>query len=617
MDTLVGSDNHKLPFADWRLAAFCSGAYLAIRWAFLSNIGTSVYIGLPFRRMYIPILGWSILCLYGALHSLIFRSDLKANLRKMVFLGVTLHLAALLFYLNLQIAGSAYLSKMYHIYIDAVTIASLTIISVSGYFLRRDTFLSVPLIILSAHLVILYLMNGFIVCVATAAIISLLSIIISGSCHISKFLYAVGVSFFKDERRLVAALFLIAVISRLLFAMQILRMTGGGSAFVDASDDGRTYNANAWTMVISPEKILQGGSLFPGIWDPGYIFFLALIYKFAGHNFYAVTFVQGMLGGALSVLSYYIARQLFDNRSISVLTSMLVIVSQLLIMYSIVLGAEALSIPLLAAFVLLSIHCFKQPGNILYRMAAGVVLGLLCVTRSLFMALPLFMFAAELFAVNAIALGRKIRNSLITVLVACLLIAPVTLINYMNDGKFNLIVQSGARLSSCWVAAVSPWPDISPDNRALVEMGINPFNDLAGALRITAKNPEVVAGRAFHIYLKRLQNYFVWPCFGFFDPILLLNNSRIPNHFASSMEFYSYLIFFIGLCHLSTLALRQKAIFVIFAIMLYSIMAHCFIITIVTVRYRTPIVPYLMMVGAIGLYELYRFSRKGFPGGSI
>ncbi|MFH1190117.1 MAG: glycosyltransferase family 39 protein [Candidatus Omnitrophota bacterium] len=594
-----------------KMITFGMAAYAAIFTAFISKISSPVYIGLPFRKMYVPLAGWSVLCLYAALHSLLFNTDLKANLRKIIFLGLVLHLSFLLFYLNVQISGDPRLSKIYFVYIGVVTAASLMIAFFIGYRLRADLFF-VPFTLMCIHLGVMYIFNGYLGYVAISVIAAFLCITAARGDSILRSLYIRISPFFKDERTIIAALFLLGTMVRIMFAMQILHATGGGSTFVDASDDGRSYNENAWAMVTNPERILKGGTLFPGIWDPGYMFFLAFIYKLAGHNFYAVTLAQSLLGGALSVLCYYIAKEIFGKRGISILTAILVSMSQLLIMYMIVLGTEALSIPLLAAFVLLYIRCFKEPENKTYRISAGIVLGGLCITRSLFMALPLFIFAAELFAVSGITLRNKIRNSLIVVLAASCLIAPVTLINYLNDGKVNLIVKSGPRLSSCWTGAVSPWPDISPDNKELIDLGVSPFNDPAGSIRAVMKEPGAVASAACYIYFKRSQNYFTWPCFGFIDPILLINNSRIPNDFASNMEFYVYAIFLIGLCAVFREARKRKTVFLIFAVMLYSILAHCMIITIVTVRYRTPIVPYLMMIGAAGLYSVYSYSRAGF-----
>lgn len=603
----------KEALTDWKMIIFGAAAYAVIFTAFISKMGSLVYVSLPFRKMYIPLAGWSVLCLYSALHSVFFHTDLKANLRKMVFLGIVLHLSFLLLYLNVQVLGSPHLSKVYLMYIGAVTVVSLAIVFFSGYRLKRDPFL-IPLTLMCVHLAIIYLAKGLFGYVAISVVLTLSGITIARSDRASQQLYARVLTFFKDERVIVTVLFLLGVIARLVFATQILHATGGGSVFVDASDDGRTYHANACTMAANPERILKGGSLFPGIWDPGYMFFLAFIYKLVGHNFHAVTLVQSLLGGALSVICYYIAKEIFGKRGISILTAVLVSISQLLIMYMIVLGTEALSIPLLAALILLYIRCFKQPGNIYYRIAAGVVLGILCITRSLFLALPLFIFAAELFAVDKITLGKKIRNNLIVVITALLLILPMTLVNYMNDGKIHLVVKSGARLHSCWVSAISPWPELSPDSRELIKLGVSPFDDPGGSIRAVIKEPAAIAVAAYRIYSKRLQNYFIWPAFGFADPVLLVNNSRLPNDFASNMEFYVYFMFLIGAYLVFREARKRKTVFVIFAVILYSILAHCAFIVIVTVRYRAPIMPYLIMIGAVGLYSVYSFSREGFSG---
>ncbi|MCX5677934.1 MAG: glycosyltransferase family 39 protein [Candidatus Omnitrophica bacterium] len=585
---------------------FGMAAYLVIYIAFII-MGTAVYINLPFRKLYVPLAGWSVLCLYSAFHSIFFKTDFKTNLHKIIPIGLALHLSFLTLDLNVQISGSSYLSGIYYLYIGTVTTVFLASMFCAGFFLRKDFFF-IPLVIASIHLAVTCLLKGFSGYVAAAAVIAALFAAITRIDGLAQLLYTRIVSFFKDERKVIALLFLVGTIVRIVFAFHILKTTGGGSVFVDSSDDGRTYNANAWTMVTNPEKILKGGTLFPGVWEPGYIVLLSLVYKCFGHNFYAATFVQSLLGGALSVLSYYIAKELFGVRSISILTALLVSMSQILIMYMVVLGGEALILPLLAAFVLSYLRCFRKPDNRLYRVTAGLVLGLLCITRSLFMALPVLFFVTELFAVNKITFRKKAVNTLITVLVASFLIAPVTFINYLNDGKFNLVVKSGFRLEACWNAQ-SPWPDKSPDNRGLDALGVNPFKDPAGSLRVALKEPAAVAATACRIYTKRFLNYFIWPCFGFFDPILLINNSRVPNVFASSMEFYVYLIFLIGLWLVFRKSRKQKSIFLIFAVIFYSILAHCSLITIVSVRYRTPIVPYLMMIGAVGLYYVYRFSR--------
>lgn len=585
-------------------------SYAALYISFATVAGRSICIGLPFRKIYVPLTGWSVLCLYCVFYALLFKTDLASNLRKMVILGVVISLSFPLLLLNIQIHDASYLANIYCLYIKGVTILSLAAIYFGAYLLRKDPFF-MPLIMASLHLSILYMSSGLFGYIAIAAAIFCFCIVIVRSNRFSGMLRDMISPLFRDERWTLATLFLIGTAVRMVFAIHILKVTGGGATFVDASDDGMTYNFNALAMVTNPGDILHGGRIFPGIWDPGYMFFLALIYLFAGHNFYAVTFVQSLLGGALAILCYYIAKRLFNSRAVSVLTSLLVSISVILIMYTIVLGGEALIIPLLALVVLLYLRCFQKPENVRSRIIAGAALGLLVITRSLFIALPVFVFLAELFAVNGIGLRKKIRNSLITVLIAFLFIAPVTFINYMNDGKFSLVVKSNTRLISCW-AAVSPWPDISPDNRELIKLGVEPFKDMAGSLRAVQRAPGAVIGTACRIYFKRFINYFVWPCFGFFDPVILVNNSRVDNVFASSMEFYVYLTFLAGLFLTLKEMRKRREILLIFAVILYAMLAHSAVITIVTIRYRTPIVPYLVMISAVGLYGIVCFSREGF-----
>ena len=105
---------------------------------------------------------------------------------------------------------------------------------------------------------------------------------------------------------IVIAIFIIAIIVRILFIQQITH-----SPLTYFSIDDEYYNV--WALEISKGNII-GKEIFYGL--PFYPYLLGLIYFLFGHSILIARIFQIVLGSVSCVLLYFIGKKVFDKTSI-------------------------------------------------------------------------------------------------------------------------------------------------------------------------------------------------------------------------------------------------------------------------------------------------------------
>ncbi len=245
----------------------------------------------------------------------------------------------------------------------------------------------------------------------------------------------------RDERKRVAALLLFAALIRIVYLYLYSRQSIWSDIVVDS-----LYHLN-WADSIASGDILGQQTYFRA---PLYVYLLALCRALAPDSI----LLPRLMGSALGVVSIFVT-YLLVRRTVSGATgrNMALIAGVFQALYPSVIFFEAeLLVDFLFAFLLqvtvyrlLIANDRKTTGAFV---VAGIALGLASLTRPTALALiPFFAFFAYRYGVaSSNKLGKSRRNvtgALALVAATLLVIAPVTVRNYLVGGDLTLIASSG------------------------------------------------------------------------------------------------------------------------------------------------------------------------------
>lgn len=174
---------------------------------------------------------------------------------------------------------------------------------------------------------------------------------------------------------------------------------------------------------------------------PGYSIFIAGKYLLLGESSNGLHLLQALLDALAAALVFFLATRFFSFGA-SALAGFLVAVSPQLSITSVTLLPEALSvIPIIGAVLLLIMNFDKD--RIVYAIFAGVLLGISCWLRASGLFLPLFVAAFVL----ALAPRKRVKGALAVVFAAYIVVAPITVRNYVVFDAFVPISLGGGQAS--------------------------------------------------------------------------------------------------------------------------------------------------------------------------
>ena len=408
---------------------------------------------------------------------------------------------------------------------------------------------------------------------------------------------------FLDTRKIyfILFIFLLAFGVRLAWGLRVISITG--DQFYAASDDGVTYGPNSEKWA----KGTGGPSAFGTYGGFAYSIFLGLIYKLFGNpNYYAAVLFQSILGALIPICVYYIA-QLISSTAVARVSAIIVALSMNSIFTSIVIGMEALYLPLNYIFLCLLVR-YVYSGEIKLLKCSffiGVLLGLANIVRPETLIFPALL-ALSFFIFNRKRFAKKyiIKASVAIIIGLSIVILLFCLRNYYKEGKFDFKTNSAA-ISFCLVEN-----NIS-ESKALCDMGFNPFEDTAGAMKVFTMYP----GRVSILLVKNITkngfNYLFCPNFGEMDLLTMLNNAGISSsyHFLIYLQFYIYLFVLAGMVLLfmdKRLMLEKGMLvsFIIYIVLFYAV------IYAKNARYRAILDPlFSIYFTYTGYYLISRFRK--------
>ena len=585
------------------------------------NLG---YIPVKLAHTYIniPVYYWLVFGALTYLYSIFNRVRFSVLSMEMLVLGIFLQVYIMLLGLNQFLRQMPAFARVYLIYAFAAETA-LFIISaylvVRGLFLRgagdrdaaisRNTYFYIPLAVNIA-----YQLYRDIKHISLPYFCFHLFVLI-----IVYVFYKKGVSFCKLNRKkitdflkredvVVACIIISAFLIRAFFALRILRLTG--DAFPLASDDGQTYDANAVLVMRSIANLARGRQIMPSAYDPGYSIFLGLVYKIFGRNFYAASLIQAALNALMTAGVYFIAKSVFNRRSIGLIAAVLTATNQPLIMLSAVLGVEALYIPLLVFSIYFLVRSAKDSIGMekrnYYLFIAGLIMGFAIISRVGLLLFPGMVIFWLLLRGKG---GHWFKSAGIFILGLAPAFFLVTFLVFANTGElgwFSKKQEVGWGVYSDIVkkGGDKEDPRYIYSNAKLIEMGIEPFKDFQGSVAAISRDPLKVLKIESKIIAARLRFFLFYPNFGLFDPIFILN-STIPNQYAQTMEFYALLFLAAGITGVLIKKDRLRKSSPIIVLILYYLIVHVGLSPVQCARYRVPIVPFLIIFAANSLYLFY------------
>ena len=209
----------------------------------------------------------------------------------------------------------------------------------------------------------------------------------------------------KNEGRILFIILALALILRLALVI----LPANGVPFSDMQD----YHEKACAL-------LATGSYGAALRPPLYPFFLAAVYRIAGMDYIFVRLVQALMGVGVCLFTYAIARRLYGPRA-GVAAGLVIACYPSLVIYACLLMSENLFMFLFTVSLLLVVGTERRRG--LSCFAAGILLGLACLTRSVLVG---FIPLSALW----LAIRRERIAALCCLLGALCAIAPWTVRNW-------------------------------------------------------------------------------------------------------------------------------------------------------------------------------------------
>lgn len=388
----------------------------------------------------------------------------------------------------------------------------------------------------------------------------------------------------EPEKNFLSALLAVSFLLRLAYALK----TGEGGL----SPDARDWMDTAWS-------IASGGG-FGGSWrPPGYAFFLAGIFSVFGKSILAAKIANAALGTATLYFVYRIAGKIFDLRTARI-TVFLLSFYPYLVAYTADLLSETALTFILSAAILAVVRTAEKPS---WRnmVLSGVLIGCAGLTKSV--TLPFF-------ALACVWLWRRtgrFRTGLLVGAAALITIAPWSMRNYFHYDKSYVMPVS------------TPWFSLygSSCDEALLDESTGEVDKGPGAKQIDQFLPpdwNYVAGLPLPErdrycrekalgWIQRNPGKFSWLLYRrFLHFWRLYPVIAYPHEKAAAMATSGiYIPLAVTGFFLSLRAFRKTSL--LLALFAAYTAVHLFFA--VTLRYRVPIDPYVVMFAAYAAAEGY------------
>ncbi|MFC1590132.1 glycosyltransferase family 39 protein [Candidatus Omnitrophota bacterium] len=477
----------------------------------------------------------------------------------------------------------------------------------------RGLIFHLPIFIYFAYITAKMVSGGLIMYALYAAILFCIPAIPAASGRASVFLdKAKGgiVKFVSNERLFLITIFLAAFLIRYFWGLRLLELTGAN--FILASDDGPGYDQYAST--IAGGGLMQKSAVY-GVSGFGYWYFLAGIYRIFGlHNFKVMIAAQSFIGAFVPMFTYFIGRKIFKARSAPVLAAIIASVDMTLVFLSVVIGMEAIYIPLVFLALAVAAHVLSRKT---VEIKGALLLG--CVFGLAYLARPpeLLLFPAALGLIIFVKNRLNIRRSMPQI--TALFVGFLLLVSVQFATNY-LIYDQPPSLPGAVKASFHARGG-AEENRILGEMGFVPFEDLKGSASVFMQDPAGVSKLISKGFFKRLFILYLFPNFGVFDPVFLVNPaSGYFFRFPVFAQLCGYLLVAAGLAAAFIRKENPAGVVTVFAFLAY-ISVRVALFFVFNSRYRGVLMPIFILFFSYGAASFYsivkdRYTRRELEYGS-
>jgi Tfp pilus assembly protein PilF len=193
------------------------------------------------------------------------------------------------------------------------------------------------------------------------------------------------------------------------------------------------------------QMILKGEEIHSGVFfrAPLYPYFLALVYKIFGHDFFMARLIQFLIGSFNCVLIYLVGKKVF-NRRVATIAGVIASLYGVLIYFD-----GELLLPVLEVFtgLLVILTCIqaKEKPQAKRWLLCGMLLGFSALARPniLLVGVAFFIWIILMYRVKSKIHPKSLLYAGCLALGTILIISPITLRNYIKGHDFVLIASQG------------------------------------------------------------------------------------------------------------------------------------------------------------------------------
>jgi len=246
------------------------------------------------------------------------------------------------------------------------------------------------------------------------------------------------------ENRHVAGLDLLFLIS-ICVAVFLYCMVFALAFKAEFSGDIKQFDALGWNLARGSGFVDE--ALKPTMFrEPGYPGFLALIYRIFGHSVQAVVITQSILYCAIVVMTFFLARYIFDKYTAKIATVMAAAIPTLA-NYASYLLSEVFFTFCLMVFVIILTKSLDV-DSYFALVGSGIILAIMALTKAIMIGFILFVIAASfiLHFGEKDFLKKFLLRSAVLCLAVAICVAPWIIRNGHLFGNYSMALRGGKAL---------------------------------------------------------------------------------------------------------------------------------------------------------------------------
>ena len=395
---------------------------------------------------------------------------------------------------------------------------------------------------------------------------------------------------FADDRVFAIVIFAAAVAMRLFYLQRVMSNPG----YLETGADGPVYDELAWSIAQGKGIRASFTERFP-LLLLGYVWFVSAIYRVAGHSYFAVGAVQAVIGGAVCVLFYGIARELC-GRTVARTAAVFSVISFPLLFAAAAIGHQAVDVFLTMVIVWVLVKA--QPAHWAWWRwgMLGALFGLAIAIRetvTFFLAFVLlwipFLFTPRLSKRGFGAAAMVMIGAFVTI---APLIAPKVATETERAKlrhHFDILYRGEA------------------DPVRMRDEIVPPLSNPDAALEQLRQSPGLVLGTLARAWASNFAVQFFAQPYGGFDLVFL----RKGTAYYYALWFYAYALALAGAVVLiRRLRIDPHAAGIILILGLIASRTLPHLILESNYRHRVPIEPFLILLAAVGVVRVVAAARR-------